>query len=190
MNRWLLVTALSTSLCSLGTAAHADAPTAFNDSTCPQANDPGRKLNSLSAGGSASSDDMMAASQGLVDAYKDCVTTSDRSDHSKNADHQSDYVIVTRVYSRLQLGRSYQRIGSFYEQLHDPVKARAAYDSALLALGEIDGILSDGTVGLVDRGSPEVRLRGEAHDLHDQLIASEKKLNAAPAASPTPAQTK
>ena len=49
----------------------------------------------------------------------------------KNADHGSDYVPVNRMYSRLQLARAYQRIGSFYEQLHQSDKARANYDLAL-----------------------------------------------------------
>ena len=189
MNRWLLAATLSTSLCSLGTVAHADdASAAFNDPTCPQANDAGRKLNALNAAGNVSGDDLMAASQGLVDAYRDCVKTSDHDQYSKNSDHQSDYIGVSRIYSRLQLSRSYQRIGSFYEQLHQPDKAKDAYTSALAPLSEIDGITSGANLGLQDRSSPEFRMETESKMLHDQLESSIAKLPAA--ASPAPVQQK
>jgi hypothetical protein len=183
VNRILTVATLGASILAARASAHADTPAKpapFTDSTCPEANDSGRKLNALNVAGNVSGDDLMAAAEGLVAAYKECRMNYDQLVNRTDADHETNSIAVGRIYSRLQLARSYQRIGYYREQLHYPAEAKVQYDLALEPLAQIEQIMEGSRVGIADRESAEFKLQAQEQALHTQIVASEAKL-------PTPA---
>jgi len=170
MNRTLLfAAALAAAICVPGRAL-ADDASLFTDDACPQANGPGRKLNALNRQANASSDDMVAAAQGLVDAYHDCMIDYDRDAAGHSIDQSTDYVVVHRAYARLQFARSLQRVASFAAQLHNPASARSNYDAALDVLKQIEGII--GNSHLTATEGSEGRLLAESRSLRDDIVAA------------------
>ncbi len=126
----------------------------------------------------------MATANGLVAAYRDCVTSFDRETHAHGGDASSDYVVSHRMYARLALARSLQRTGTYAAQLHDSATAKSNFDEALKSLAEVESI------GVAARGSEgaETKLLQSSRSLHDDLVTAEKALPAA-GASPAPTTT-
>lgn len=173
-----------------GIAMAQQAPAPFNDEACPNATPLGRHLNELNAQAKPSNDQLMATAKQLVDAYRNCAQSYDREVNAKNSDESTDYIVTNRMYARLALARSLQRVAAYNAQLGDPTAAKANYDAALKPLDEIDSI--GGDVGGSINGN-ERMLLNEARDLRGTVQNAEKALptsgranSARPAASPRP----
>ncbi len=174
---------------ALAGAQQAASP--FVDEACPNATALGQHLNELNAQAKPSNDQLIATAKQLVDAYRSCAQSYDRDVHGKNSDQSTDYVVAHRMYARLALARSLQRVAAYNAQLGDPAAAKANYDAALKPLDEIESI--GGDVGDTMEGS-ERKLLNEARDLRGTLQSAEKALPASgtagatrpPAGSPRP----
>jgi len=188
--RTILKLAVAVALIAQPAIAGAQQAAPFVDEACPNATLPGRHLNELNAQAKPSSDQLMANAKQLVDAYRNCTESYDRDVHGKNGDASSDYVVTHRMYARLALARSLQRVAAYNAQLADPAIAKANYDAALKPLDEIESIGGDAASSL--EGS-ERKLLNEARDLRGTLQSAEKALPASgtstsmkPVASPHP----
>ncbi len=154
----------------------------FDDEACPAATPFGRHLNELNAEAKPSNDDLMSTAKQLVDAYRGCVRGYDKDAHDRStSDESSDYVVTHRMYSRLALARSLQRVGAYAAQLGDAKTAQLSYQAALKPLDEIDSIGGD-VAGSIE-GS-ERKLLTEAHDLRGTIEAAQKTLPAGGTAKP------
>ena len=167
--------------------ASADTPAAaFTDDACPAATPLGRHLNAIDPQSAAAQDDILATAKAMVGAYRDCVMSFDNDARGHQQDASNDYVVTHRMYARLALARSLQRVASSAAQLHDPASAKREYDAALQRLAEME------TIGVGAQGSAgtEGRLLRESRDLHDAIVTAEKALPPMPSgASPAPSAT-
>ncbi len=173
--RTIFKLAVAVALIAQPAIAGAQQAAPFVDEACPNATLPGRHLNELNAQVKPSSDQLMANAKQLVDAYRSCAQSYDNDVHAKNGDQSSDYLVTHRMYARLALARSLQRVGAYNAQLGDSVAAKANYNAAVKPLDEIESIGGDAASSL--EGS-ERKLLNEARDLRGTLQSAEKALPA------------
>lgn len=180
------------SIMAVGARPAAAQDTAFTDDSCPMATPAGRHLNEVGAQPTHTNDDMLAAARALADAYRACVASYDSDLHHPVADQSSDKLVVGRMYSRLALARSLQRLGMFHGQLHAPAQAKSEDDAALKSLDEVEAIGAGAQLGAGSEG----KLLVESRSLRDELLSAEKALTGAtapggapPSTSPAPSAT-
>jgi hypothetical protein len=172
----LLAIALALAAPLSGTSARA---AEFEDQTCPNANDAGRHLNSLNDSGKATADDAMAAAQAMVTAYRECVRGYDNDVYNQPeaaGQQHNNGTPIGRIYARLALARSLQRVGIYDIDLKKYADAKAAYDEALKHLDEMKSIPSLEMAGPLGGGSPEHTLLTKGDDLRKEIEAGEAAL--------------
>jgi hypothetical protein len=159
----------------------------FDDQTCPNVNDAGRRFNALVDASGVLGPDLVAAAQAMVDGYRACVKGYDDNVYNQPeaaGQQHTNATAVGRIYARLGLARSLERVGRFAADEKRYADAKAAYDEAIKRIDEMKTIPSLEAMGPVGGDSPEHRLIVKGDDLRAKIVAAEAALPPAPAATP------
>ena len=181
----LILTALAAAVGATATAADQ-----FDDQTCPNVTPLGIKLNALVVSTTVLTPDLLAAANAMVDGYRACMRGYDSDVYNQpntpGAEH-TNAIPVGRIYARLSLARSLQRVAAYAADDKRFDDARAAYTEALKRLTEMDAIAAYGTQFGLGGETPEHRLVRLGEQLKKDLTADLAALP--PAASPSPQAT-
>ena len=150
--------------------AAAYAATSFNDSTCPNVTPLGQHLNDLVDTSKTLSDELVGAAQAMVDGYRTCKRGYDDNTYNNRAGGTGTSVtdgnVVGRLYARLALARSLQRIGIYAVDGKKYADARTAFSDAMKNLDEMSTI-DVGSLAFSD--STEHRLLTEGRELENKI---------------------
>lgn len=160
---------------TLATISHsrARAEDAFGDQTCPNVTPAGRHLNALVDASTILSDDLVSAAQAMVDGYRAC-----KHGYDDNAYHNhegetgtsvTDALPIGRLYARLALARSLQRVGVYAVDGKKYADARIAFADAIKNIDEM-ATIDVGSLAFGD--TSEHRMLGEGQDLKKQVESS------------------
>lgn len=119
----------------------------FEDTTCPNVTQAGRHLNDLVDTSKVLTDDLVAAAAAMVGGYRECVAGYDRDQYNNTngtAGQVTNLTPVGRLYARLALARSLERIGEYAADAKKYGDARAAYTEAIKWIDDMDSIAAGG----------------------------------------------
>lgn len=158
-------------------AARAD--DVFEDQTCPNVTPLGRHLNEIVDTSKVLTDDLVAAANAMVAGYRECMNGYDHDLYNNRTDSQGQVTNATeigRIYARLGLSRSLERVGIYAADAKKYPDARASYTEAVKWIDSMQAIVEGSPVG----DSPEGRLLAKAADLKIAVQGDLAKLPASP----------
>jgi len=188
MSPRLLRTALILTALAAAVGATATAADQFDDQTCPNVTPLGIKLNAIVDSTTVLTPELLAASNAMVDGYRACMRGYDNDVYNQRyapGAQITNAIPVGRVYARLSLARSLQRVAAYAVDDKRFDDARAAYTEALKRLNEMNAIAAYGTEFAGE--TAEHRLARVGEQLKKDLTADLAALP--PAASPAPRAT-
>ena len=158
--------------------AIAAADTAFEDQTCPNVTPLGRHLNEIVDASKTLTDDLVAAAAAMVAGYRECMNGYDHDQYNNRNDAQGQVTNATaigRLYARLGLARSLERVGIYAYDGKKYADARADYVEAVKWIDSMQTLAEGASVG-DSTNSPQGRLLTKGADLKKTLQADVAQL--------------
>ncbi|MGH7727910.1 MAG: hypothetical protein ACREM2_03845 [Vulcanimicrobiaceae bacterium] len=188
----VVAAAALTAFAAASQPAAADNAT-FNDPQCPNVNPTGQHLDAILAQSKVLTPDLMATAKAMIDGYLSCMKGYDQQQYQGGSnfgggagESQTNAVVVDRIYTRLQVARSLQRVGTYQADAKNDADARASYQQAISYLDQMPQIES---LGEISSSSPDARLLREGLQLKTYLQAAIAGLPSADETAPGAAST-